>query len=202
MATTKMCNIILASTSSIRRKILFDAGIEHEAISPAIDEAAEKAKLYQKNPNFTPVELAQALSMLKAKSLDLPGRLIIGADQILSLENQSFEKPKNIDEAKTHLQILRGKTHTLETTISCVKNGVEIWTYVSQPKLTMRNFNDDFLNNYIDQAGTTLLTSVGAYKLEKEGIQLFEKIEGDYFSILGLPILPLLSFLRSEGVIS
>ena len=202
MATTKMCNIILASTSSIRRKILFDAGIEHEAISPAIDEAAEKAKIYQKNPNITPVEQAQALSMLKAKSLDLPDRLIIGADQILSLGNQSFEKPKNIDEAKTHLQILRGKTHTLETTISCAKNGVEIWTYVSQPKLTMRNFNDDFLNNYIDRAGTELLTSVGAYKLEKEGIQLFEKIEGDYFSILGLPILPLLSFLRSEGVIS
>jgi septum formation protein len=126
--------------------------------------------------------------------------MVLGADQMLVLEGQAFDKPRNRAEAAAQLKLLRGRTHELVTAAVIVRDGAPIWRCVSEPRLTMRNFSDAFLESYLDRIGQTAFASVGAYQLEGLGAQLFERTEGDWFAILGLPLLPVLAFLRERGV--
>jgi len=144
----------------------------------------------------------QAMQLAELKAIKVSARtpgLVIGGDQMLSLENEAFDKPADLDAARDHLRKLSGKTHTLETAIVVCENGTPVWRHLARPKLTVRELSDAFIDSYVDRAGEALLSTVGAYQLEGLGAQLFTKIEGDYFSILGLPLLPLLDYFRTRG---
>jgi septum formation protein len=130
------------------------------------------------------------------------GALVIGADQILQCEGRWFHKPASLEEARNQLLLLRGLTHELITAVCAVEEGIRVWSAVNSAKLTMRRFSDRFLDAYLDAEGMVVLGSVGTYRLEGTGIQLFSRIEGDYFSILGLPLLDLVSFLRDHGALA
>ena len=188
--------LILASTSQIRKQILLQAGLNFSSEAPKLDEE----KLKQALAPIAPHKLAARLSELKSLSLceSHPKSLILGADQTLSLNGKLFNKPANLDEARQHLETLRGQTHTLHSSLTISQNGNVIWQYSEDANLTMRQFSNQYLKNYLNYSGNEILSSVGAYKLEHSGIQLFERIEGDYFTILGLPLLPLLAFLRQQ----
>jgi septum formation protein len=192
--------LILASTSKIRQHLLRQAGLEFEVITAAVDEAAWK----QHHTTASPQEIAMGLAREKsvAVSRHHPEALVIGADQTLGLERFKFDKPASMAEAQAQLTMLRGKTHALYSAVSCCRQGKEVFAHCSSARMTMRNFSDAFLETYLRSSGQNLLSSVGGYKLEEQGIQLFEQIEGDYFTILGLPLLPLLAFLRTEGLVS
>ena len=171
-----------------------------EAMAPQLDEKELQWQLRDQ-----PVEtLALALAEAKSKSLAAgdPNSVIIGADQTLTLNGKIFHKPNNRQEAETQLKSLRGKTHTLTSAICCNLGGKIIWRFTDQASLTMRDYTEDFLTNYLGNAKDDILSSVGCYKLEAEGIQLFETIKGDYFTILGFPVLPLLKFLRSREILT
>ncbi len=190
--------LVLASTSIARRALLSGVGLDHEAVAPGVDEAAEKARL----GDIAGDALAAALADLKALAGARlrPGALVIGADQTLACDGTLFDKPADLVEARSHLLRLRGRTHTLHAAICVARDDRVIWRHLSAAHLTMRDFSDHFLDHYVALCGETLTTSVGAYRLEGPGPQLFERIEGDYFTILGLPLLPLLDFLRGAGV--
>jgi septum formation protein len=186
--------LILASTSKIRLTVLQNAGLTVICLPPELDEEAAKIKLGQISPKALAVGLAQQ----KALSLKNPEAWVIGADQTLSCNNSIFHKPETLDEARQQLRLLCGKTHTLHSSLAVAHGGEVIWSMCEDAHLTMRTFSDDFLEHYINENGADLLTSVGSYKLEKNGVHLFDKIEGDYFTILGFPLLPFLSFLREQ----
>ena len=190
---------ILASTSQTRKDLLHNAGLNFASVKPEIDEKL----LHQKYSTLSPTELAPTLAAKKSGSLSLQysEQLIIGADQILHLNDNVLHKPSNLDEARKTLQNLRGKTHHLTTAIACHLGGRQIWQHQAQAKLTMRKFSDDFLETYLTQKNQKALKSAGVYQLETNGIQLFEKIEGDYFTILGFPLLEFLEFLRTRSVL-
>jgi septum formation protein len=192
-------DIILASTSKIRREILSAAGVEFSVINSELDE--EKAKGSIKN--LSPRQISLELAKLKSEKISrhYPETITIGADQVLGFGNQIFNKPVSRADAERQLTTLRNATHTLYSAVSCAVAGGEVWSHCSEARLTMRDFTKEFLTSYLDGNSGDYLASVGAYKLEKTGIQLFEKIEGDYFAILGLPLLPLLDFLRRRGII-
>ena len=192
--------IILASGSQSRRALLAGAGIEAEAISPNVDE--ETAKAAMRRDGVSVRDQAMHLAELKAVkvSRQSPG-FVIGGDQMLSLDGAAFDKPADLDAAKDHLRALSGKTHTLETAIMICQDGEPIWRHLACPKLTVRTLSEDFIADYVAQCGSALLSTVGAYQLEGRGAQLFTQIEGDYFSILGLPLLPLLDYFRVRGVL-
>jgi septum formation protein len=192
-------DIILASTSKIRGKILNAAGIKFSVLNSELDE--EKAKNSLKE--LSPREISMELARLKSERISRrhPEAMTIGADQVLAFENKIFNKPASRAEAEGQLSMLRNATHALYSAISCAIGGIEVWSHCSEARLTMRDFSTEFLSSYLDGNPADYLSSVGAYKLEETGIQLFEKIEGDYFTILGLPILPLLGFLRQHGII-
>lgn len=193
-----MVELILASTSHIRREILANAGIPCRVARPTVDEDTLKSHYdgpHQNLPNYLARE--KALSVSRAA----PSSLVIGADQVLSFEGAFLHKPSTADEARQQLQTLRGKTHSLISALSCCRGDEELWSYSDKARLTMRQFSEEFLNTYLSAAGEDITSSVGAYKLERRGIQLFDSIEGDHFTILGLPLLPLLPFLRSQGVL-
>jgi septum formation protein len=192
-------DIILASTSKIRGKILTAAGIRFSVINSQLDEEKAKSSIMELSPRKISLELAKLKS--EKVSIQNPKEFIIGADQVLGFGNRIFNKPVSRADAERQLTTLRNATHTLHSAISCAMAGVEVWSHCSKAQLTMRNFTPDFLKSYLDGNPDDYLSSVGAYKLEETGIQLFEKIEGDYFTILGLPILPLLGFLRQRGII-
>jgi septum formation protein len=191
--------LILASASAARRRMLESAGLTFEAIPSAADE--EKAKAAYRAEGMKPQDQALALAELKALSVSsVREGLVIGADQMLAIGDQVLDKPKDIAEARRHLEMLRGQTHEL-LTAAVIARGTEIlWRRIDVPRLTMRNFSDAFLDDYIARAGESALKAVGAYQLEGLGAQLFERVEGDYFSVLGLPLLPLLAFLREQGI--
>lgn len=195
-----MTQLILASTSAIRRGLLQAAGIEFTTTSPRIDEA-DLQRQYSTHP---PAELAAALAEAKALSLSSPqsDAVVIGADQVLSLEDRIIHKPGDRQAARAQLRDLRNKTHYLTSAITCARHGKTTWSHSAEARLTVRDFSDAFLDWYLDAGGNQLLTSVGAYQLEGLGIQLFDRIEGDYFTILGLPLLPLLAHLRDIGSIA
>jgi septum formation protein len=191
-------HLILASTSKIRLTVLQNAGLGVICLPPELDEETAKIKLGQ----VTPKALAVALAEQKALSLKNPEAWVIGADQTLSCNNTIFHKPDTLGKARQQLQELRGKTHTLHSSLAVAHGGKIIWSICEDAHLTMRTFSDDFLERYISENGADLLTSVGSYKLERSGVQLFEKIEGDYFTILGFPLLPFLSFLREQKILA
>jgi septum formation protein len=192
--------IILASTSATRAKLLRAAGVAFEAAAPHVDEEALKHGL--RELGMSPRDQADALAEAKALSVSRrrPG-LVVGADQILALGREAFDKAPDRDAAKERLQALRGQTHSLFTGVVVASDGTPIWRHIDETRLTMRGFSDGFLDSYLDRVGADAFESVGAYRLEGLGAQLFERVEGDFFSVLGLPLLPLLGFLRLHGLV-
>lgn len=195
-----MTAITLASGSESRRRLLANAGIEADAVSPNVDEAAAKATFRAEGMRVS--DQAMQLAELKAVKVSRkrPG-LVIGGDQMLNLEGEPIDKPADMAEAASHLRRFSGKTHRLETAIVIAENGEPVWRHLSAPKLTVRPLSEAFIQRYLDQSGPAVLKTVGAYMLEDLGAQLFSRIEGDYFTILGLPLLPLLDYLRTRGIL-
>ena len=194
-----MPDLILASGSAARAAMLRAAGLDFEIERPSVDEEAVKAGL--RAEGLAPREQADALAELKAIAVSRRTRaFVIGADQMLACEGEAFDKPKDRAEARAHLLRLRGKPHVLITAAVIAKDGAPIWRRIETPRLTMRNFSDAFIDDYLDAICADAFSSVGAYQLEGRGAQLFESIEGDYFSILGLPLLAILAFLRTHGI--
>ncbi len=195
-----MSEIILASGSASRRALLAGAGVEAQSIKPNVDEDSAKAAMRGEGMKVRD----QAMQLAEMKALKVsraqPG-LVIGGDQMLNLEGEAFDKPKDLAGAKAHLQALSGKAHHLETAIVIAENGEFVWRHLARPKLTVRILTEGFIDQYIETCGEALLSTVGAYQLEGPGAQIFSKIEGDYFSILGLPLLPLLDYLRVRNVL-
>lgn len=192
--------LILASGSAIRRQILDGAGLEYEVIVKPVDEAAIKASMLAEGSNLR--DIADALAEAKSirVSKNTPG-LVIGADQIMVYDNTLYDKPTSIDEARERLKALSGKMHKLVGAVVISENGQPVWRHMAETKLYMRELSDDFLDEYFAAEGESVLTSVGAYKFEGRGAQLFTKVEGDFFSILGLSLLPVLDYLRTRKVI-
>jgi|JI10StandDraft_1071094.scaffolds.fasta_scaffold36072_7 septum formation protein len=193
---------ILASSSATRRDLLTRAGLTFEVVAPGVDEEAMKASL--RSRRATGGATAEALAELKAVKISgaNPGVLVIGADQMLVCGTLWFSKPETVEQAREQLQTLRGKTHELFTCVCVARDGARLWHHTETARLTMRNFSDGFLDDYLSQTGSGALQSVGAYQVEGDGIQLFSRILGDYFAIMGLPILPLLDFLRTHMVVA
>jgi len=191
--------LILASASPTRRALLEVAGVPVEIRPAAVDE--ESIKHAARAEDVAPEQTALLLADIKAKRIREPDALIIGADQLLVCEGTWFDKPADLAAAEAQLRALRGRTHTLHTAVACVRDGTRIWQHVATPRLTMRDFSDAFLESYLRAEGEALLGSVGAYRIEGPGIQLFDAIEGEHSAILGLPLLPLLGFLRQHGAL-
>ena len=189
--------LVLASKSAIRHALLRDAGVPLEVRPADIDERT----IEQQSPARDAGELAALLAREKALAIAacLPGRLVLGADQTLALGERRFSKPGDRASARAQLEALRGRTHELHTAIALVRESAILFEHREVARLTMRAFSDEFLESYLDAVGAAAGTSVGGYQLEREGIQLFERIEGDHFVILGLPLMALLQHLRQGG---
>ena len=190
--------IVLASKSPARAALLQGAGLIFETMSSGVDEEALKAGLVAEGAS--PRDIADALAEMKAvrASRRTPG-LVIGADQTLDLEGALVDKAETMDEARARLISLRGKKHVLHSAVVVARDGQPIWREVKSASLWVRAFSDAWLEGYLAREGDQLLGSVGCYRLEGEGVQLFERIDGDYFTILGLPMLGLLDLLRRHG---
>ena len=200
MSASKPPTVVLASKSTARAAILRNAGLRFTVHAAEIDEAELKRSLRANEANASSV--AEALAELKALRVSSghEGALVIGADQVLDCEGNWFDKPVDLASARRDLMALRGRTHLLVTSVCVVCDSVPIWHYTDQARLVMCAFSDSFLDAYLASVGCAVLGCAGAYQLESLGVQLFKEIEGDYFSILGLPLLPLLGFMRSHGV--
>ncbi|ALJ34001.1 Maf-like protein [Azospirillum brasilense] len=194
--------VVLASGSRTRAEMLERAGVRVTLAPAAVDE--EEIKLAARAEGAPVEDVAEALAELKAQRVTRkhPGALVIGADQMLECEGRWFDKPADRDAARTQLQDLRGKTHRLVSCAVVIRDGERLWHHVDRARLTMRPFSDAFLESYLNAAGDDVMGSVGAYHLEGLGAQLFHRVDGDFFTILGLPLLPLLGFLRVHGVIA
>ncbi|MFM1813715.1 MAG: hypothetical protein RLZ98_410 [Pseudomonadota bacterium] len=190
--------IVLASASAARRQMLADAGVTVDIQPADIDEDAIKQASH-----LTPSDLALRLAIAKAETVSamrLPD-LVIGSDQVLSLEGVTLSKPPDIAAARHQLQALRSRTHELHTAVVLASGGLALWQHCAVARLTMRSFSEAFLDRYIETEGEALCQSVGAYRIEGLGLQLFEAVEGDHFVIMGMPLLPLLNELRRRGAI-
>jgi septum formation protein len=188
-------SIVLASASLSRATLLRAAGVPFQVIPSRVDEDAVKARMLGQAAG--PATVARGLAELKARAVsDGTAGLVIGADQTLELDGVLHDKPRDIAESRERLKVLRGRRHSLHAAVAVASQGEVIWSALDTAELTMRAFSDDFLEAYLERQGEVVTASTGAYLLEGEGIQLFEVIEGDYFSILGLPLLALLTFLR------
>ena len=191
--------MVLASASSVRASLLDSAGLKFKTMPSNIDESTIKKLMSDKGSGPTANELAKQKA--KIVSNKVSDAYVIGCDQLLDCEGEWFDKPTDIDDLKRQLLSLRGRKHSLVTSICIFHRKSCIWSFTDSPTLQMRNFSDSFLENYINSSGGSALQCVGGYKLEGLGAQLFEQVEGDYFSILGLPLFPLLEILRSYKVI-
>ena len=193
--------IVLASGSPFRKAMLEAAGADIDVVPPETDERSVEKTL--EGSGASPEDVAQVLAA--AKALDVsgkkPGRLVLGCDQTLSLGDELFHKPKDMEDARRHLLKLSGRTHQLNSAVVLARNGETFWRDVGVANLTMRRLEPAFIGRHLARVGPMALNSVGAYQIEGEGIQLFEKIEGDHFTIVGLPLLPLLKELRAMGAI-
>lgn len=191
--------LILASRSKARGNMLRAAGLDFESLPAALDEEILLREMLQQNRS--PEAIAQTLAREKARQVarENPDALTIGADQILELEGEIFTKACNEKEAAQNLRRLRGKTHRLISAVSVYQGPERLWETTDSARLTMHDFDEAFLQNYLDRAGPSLTRAVGAYELESLGVWLFKEIKGDFFTILGLPLLPLLCFLREEA---
>jgi septum formation protein len=193
--------VVLASKSASRAAILRGAGVAFEALGAGVDEDAHKAELLAQRAD--PRTIAKRLAEAKARriSTQRPDVLVIGADQTLDLDGALIDKAENLDAAAVRLRALRGKAHSLHSAVVVARGGTIVWCTIESPRLLMRDFSDAYLEGYLARGGPALLGSVGCYLLEGEGAQLVERIEGDYFAVLGLPLLPLLAVLRREGAL-
>jgi len=190
--------VILASKSAARRAVLTGAGIGFEVQVSGVDEDVLKDQLLARGASVS--QIAEALAEQKALKVSetVPG-LVIGSDQTLDFEGRLYDKAETLEAARERLQTLRGKTHQLHSAVVVARAGEVIWREVVSSTLTMREFTDAFLESYLASEGPEALGSVGCYRLEGPGAQLFSKIEGDYFAILGLPLMGLLDLLRAHG---
>ncbi|MER9306729.1 Maf-like protein [Mesorhizobium sp. M0293] len=193
--------IILASGSPFRKAMLVNAGVDVEAVPADVDERALEAPL--QDSDVSPEDVALVLAEAKATEVSerRPGALVLGCDQTLSLGDELFHKPADREGARRHLLALSGKTHQLNSAAVLVRDGAVLWRHVGIASMTMRKLDPAFIGRHLARVGPKALASVGAYQIEGEGIQLFEKIEGDHFTIVGLPLLPLLAELRTLGAI-
>lgn len=192
--------ITLASQSTARQMILRNAGVAFDAVSPGVDEDAAKAGLLAEA--VSPRDIADALAEMKAVKVSTKrSGLVIGADQTLDLNGRLIDKAVSLDEARARLLELRGTSHKLHSAVVVARDGQPTWRVVESAKLSVRPFSEAWLDRYIERRGEALLWSVGCYELEGEGVQLFDRIEGDYFTILGLPLIGLLDFLRLHGAL-
>jgi septum formation protein len=196
-----MSALILASTSATRQRLLRAAGVQFTVEAASVDEPSVIESLVAEKAR--PRDIADVLAELKAVKISNrnPEATVIGADQVLSLGAEMFQKPGNRDGARAQLQRLRGRTHVLSSAVCVARGGSVVWRVVEEARLTMRVFSDEFLDAYLVDAGEDILGSVGAYHVEGFGIQLFSKVEGDGFTIQGLPLLPLIDFLRTHGMV-
>src|SRR5581483_11975214 len=192
--------LILASQSSARKMLLANAGLEFKAITADIDERAIQAASELSNPRE--IGLLLAREKANAVSTNYPGSYVIGADQTLALGNRLFNKPAGRVQALAQLRDLAGNSHELNSAVAVARDGKIVFEDVSVACMTMRQMSEAELSAYLDAAGDAVTRSVGAYQLEGLGIHLFERIDGDHFTILGLPLLPLLAFLRREGLLA
>jgi septum formation protein len=192
--------LILASASPARAQLLHNAGLEFGVEATGVDEEALRVSLAGKEPAAIARALAEAKAL--AVSKNYPGVLVLGADQVAVLDGAIRSKSRNMEEARTSLKEFRGREHALISAICCAENNAIVFNHQATATLRMRTFGDAFLDEYLKRCGSDVLTSVGGYKIEGLGIQLFETVEGDHFTILGLPILPLLDFLRGRGIVS
>ncbi|MGA7433488.1 MAG: Maf family protein [Xanthobacteraceae bacterium] len=189
--------LLLASRSKVRQTLLEGAGIPLEIRPVDLDERRLEADAASQAPDVVAAHLAREKARAAAKSQ--PGRLALGADQTLALGSERFSKPADMVAARAQLRKLSGRTHELHSALAFVQDEAVLFEYVGVARLIMRTFSDEFLDLYLKTAGNAATTSVGAYQLESYGIQLFERIEGDYFTILGLPLFQALDFLRRRG---
>lgn len=196
-----MARLILASKSASRRALMTGAGLDYEAVTANIDERAVEEPLLARGAH--PDEVARGLAEAKALAVSEqhPDAFVIGSDQTLSLGERIFHKPRNMAEAADHIRAFSGQTHHLNCGVAIARNGNVEWSDVSIARMTMRPISEAFLSRYLDLSGEGILQSVGAYQFEGPGVQLFDRIEGDYFTILGLPMLTLLAGLRTLGAI-
>lgn len=196
-----MPKIVLASGSATRARMLRNAGVELITDPPSVDETDVKDAL--RADGAAAADVAETLAELKAMSVSRrhPGALVIGADQILQCGEVWFDKPADADHARAQLMALRGRTHVLISATVGVRDATRLWHHTDQARLTMRRFSDGFLDSYLAASGPAILESVGAYRLEGLGAQLFSRVDGDFFTVLGLPLLPLLDWLRAQEVL-
>jgi septum formation protein len=193
--------IVLASTSAARIAMLTAAGLAFDVEAPDVDEAGPKARL--RGEGATPMKVAQMLAAMKALAVSKRRKaLVIGADQTLDLDGELIDKAASVDELRRHLYALRGRRHLLHSSVVVAKDGVPLWRVTDTAALSMRVFSEAFLDGYLERNGERMLSSVGGYQLEGEGVQLFDEVKGDAFTILGLPLIPLLEFLRKRGAIA
>lgn len=192
-------NLVLASASRARRELLEAAGLSFAVRPAAVDEAGIKEAAQAES--LPAEEAAIALAEMKARRICRaePQAVVIGADQILICDGRWFDKPGTPEEARAQLLALRGREHVLATAVLCARGGRRLWHHIARPRLWMRPFSDEFLDDYLAREGDAVCSSVGAYRLEGRGIQLFDRVEGEHATILGLPLLPLLGFLRQSG---
>ncbi|RAI44067.1 Maf family protein [Rhodoplanes roseus] len=192
--------LVVASKSAARRAMLADAGLPIEPTEADIDERAVESRGGPVSPEQAALVLAREKARVAAARW--PGHYVLGADQTLALGEKRFNKPENRAAAREQLKALSGRTHALHSAVAVAKDGRVIFGHVETARLTMRRLTDRFLDAYLDTAGDAVMASVGAYQLERLGIHLFERIDGDHFTILGLPLFPLLAFLRREGCLA
>jgi septum formation protein len=197
--------LVLASSSATRATLLRAAGLDFEARAAAVDEASlkESAQAERMPPSDAAVLLADAKAQRIARRLraEQPEALVIGADSLVVCEGRWFDKPDGLEGARAQLQALRGRTHELISSVVCWRHGARIWHHAAVCRLSMRDFSDEFLDAYLAAEGEAITHSVGAYRLEGLGMHLFRKVEGEHSAILGLPMLPLLDFLRQHGAV-
>jgi septum formation protein len=192
--------LILASRSPIRARLLDAAGVAFEVRPAAVDEVAiTEAMVAEGAP---PRDLAATLAEMKARRISaaVPGTLVLGADQVLVCEGRLLDKPGDLEAAAAQLRALRGRTHELLSAAVICRDGLPVWRHVGRAQLVMRPFSDAFLDEYLESESSDIADCVGAYRLEGRGAQLFSRVQGDYFTVLGLPLLELLAYLRTIGV--
>lgn len=195
--------LILASGSNARRKMLEAAGVTFRVVPADVDEDAIRASLQSSGADCEPVDVVAVLARAKAEEVSRrhPDALVIGADQVLALGDEIFTKAPDVAAARRALRKLAGKTHLLHSALSMAVAGQEVWEHLDTAAMSMRDFSDAFLDSYLAVAGDRVCASVGSYEVEGLGIQLFESIEGDYFTILGMPLLAVLHELRARNML-
>lgn len=191
--------IILASGSAIRQTLLRNAGLTFECVTPRVDEDTVRTALLAEN--MSPRDIADALAELKATKVSAkhPDALVIGCDQVLDLQGHLLSKPETADAARAQLRAMQGKRHDLLSAVVICQAGRPLWRHVGLARMTVRPFSDAWLDGYMARNWPDIAECVGAYKLEAEGVRLFSRVEGDYFTVLGVPLLDLLSFLTLRG---